>query len=373
MTLDRRASLLFLISLGIYTTLSLALAFTANVAVMLLLNAFAVSIPAFLIPSVIFRRKNRLPVFRAPKFGHIMLALLLGIGCIFLNIAVGCLNSALTYGIDINSNALDVQESLKSAGIPVMIIAVAIVPAISEEFLMRGTLLECWRRISPFGAIMLTSLLFGLLHTSPSNFLVYFAMGILFGVVYNITRNVWLTVVIHFVNNLLSVLISAAYMNEEFAQQLESAEGLAGSQELGGLIAGFFSYLLIAAVIIVPIVFALRASCRRNGIGMYAPEDGGVCEAAFADGRTSRPLYDANTGRPLYETDPSAPKFDPATGEPLYKARPAQAMFDTATGAPLDKADRGRLWSDPFIWIAVAILIVLNVFSGLVEFGVIYY
>ncbi len=390
MSLNKKASLLFLISLGLFLTLSVMLGFASdNTTLLLILNAFAVSIPAFLIPSIIYRRKCGFERFHAPRFGMIMIAVVIGVGCILLNVAIGCLNSALTYGIDINSTALDVEDSLMNSSLAVMVVTVAIIPAISEEFLMRGALLESWRRKSAVGAVLLTSLLFALLHSAPSNIPVYFAMGVVLALVYNITRNVWLSVTVHFINNLLSVLVSALYLDPELMQSLESldssSESLTASQEIASYISGFFSYLFFAAILIVPMLFALRAICRRRGIGMYAP----VHEAAAAEPRPMLPLYDTKTGRPLYESDPEAPIYDAQTGEPLYPVRSSAPRFDANTGAPItnaplydsatgkplqtQEAESDGLLANPFIWIAIAVLLVLNIFSALIEFGVISY
>ena len=325
MPLNRKASILFLICFGLYLTLSLAVGTvlaiaSAGYSAQLWASALLISVPAFLIPALIFRRKNRFERFRAPRFTHILLALVLGVGCLFLNLALVCFTSALTYGIEIESNALDVMESLGGSDVITMILCVAIVPALCEEFIMRGALLESWRRYSPVWASVLTALLFALLHLAPSNIIVYFAMGMLFAVVYNITRNVWLTVIIHFANNMLSVLQALNSLNAA-----ETAEDI-GELPQADYISYFYISILIAAAIIVPTLFILRNSCRKRGIGAYAP-----------------------------------------VPEP---AEPADDILNSAEAEP-EVYNRRKLLSDPVLWISLAILISLNVLSGLVEFGVI--
>ena len=111
MRLNRKASLLFLISFALYLTLSVVLSFGIGLIenssddLLYLLNALVVSIPAFLIPALVFRRRNELPRFTAPRFGHIMLAVAIGIGCVNLNAALSMLNSAIFYNVDIISNS----------------------------------------------------------------------------------------------------------------------------------------------------------------------------------------------------------------------------------------------------------------------------
>ena len=158
MTLKKKAAGLFMIGVILYLLLSVVISFMSSESLPLWLNALVVSIPAFLIPSLIFRRRNGIPASRAPRIGHIFIALALGIGCILLNIALGELNSAITYGMEINSNAIDVKETVAGNDLVTLLVTIAIIPAISEEFFMRGSLLESWRRTSTVGAVLSTTI-----------------------------------------------------------------------------------------------------------------------------------------------------------------------------------------------------------------------
>ena len=210
MKLDRKAALLFLISFSLYMSLSILIGFllpeNSSQTLQMLFNAFGVSIPAFLLPAIFFRSKNDFEPFKFPPFTHVLLALVLGLGCIVLNIALSDLIMAITYNIEFSSMAIDVQSTVDRSNVWVMLAAVALIPAVSEEYLMRGALLETWRRgRGPAAPVILTSLLFALLHMAPGYLPVYFAMGVLFAIVFLVTRNVWMTAIIHFMNNMLSV------------------------------------------------------------------------------------------------------------------------------------------------------------------------
>lgn len=339
MRLERKASLLFLISLALYLTLSLVVSIGLtswdlldNKNAVYAASALFVSVPAFLIPALIFRGKNRSEMerFRAPRFSHIMIAVALGYGCVQLSGALSYLNEAIFYGVEIKSNSTTAQDLLSVNGF-IMFFAVAVLPPLTEEFIMRGTLLESWRRTSPVWAAVLTSALFAFLHLAPSSFIVYFGMGMMFALVYLITRNVWLTVIMHFVNNLYAVL--AALFLKAFPEALEGAESAiaeadAYSQLLDsrlGSLMKFFTYAAIAAAILVPMTLLLRSIYRRNHLGMYKVE-------------------------PAVEADPIE-----AEPEPVY----------------LPGEKKPSLFADPVLWVVLAILVVLNVIYGLSEFGVI--
>jgi membrane protease YdiL (CAAX protease family) len=336
MKLNKKASLLFLISLILFFALStLILPHIAHTnAEMFLYNALLVSIPALLLPALVYRRVNRFPVFRAPRFTHILLALVLGFGCLQLNQALYCLNETIFFGIEIDS-AATTAESLLDMSVLNMVLSLGVIPPLSEEFLMRGALLETWRRYSPIGAAVLTSLLFALMHLAPSAFIVYFGIGLLFAAVYLITRNVWLTVIVHLVNNMASVLTAISMKNSAGLLEAadESAEAITDIfATRGGNFEMFIIYAALAALFIVPAILGLKNSCEKRGIGMYAPPE-----------------------------TPAVPE-DEAVSE-------APAEGEAALVAPAEV--KGSMWRDAVLWTTIAVLVILNVIMGLSEFGVI--
>lgn len=333
MRLSRRASLLFLICIALYLTLSFALSMLAgkvSTNLYYILNALLVSIPAFLIPALLFRRREGFRRFPAPRFGHIMLAAAIGIGGIYMNAALSLLNQAIYFNVDLVSNSTT-AATIAELGPIAMLIGLALVPPVSEEFIMRGTLLESWRRYGPWGAAIITSVLFALLHAAPSGIMIYFGMGMLLAIVYLITRNVWLSVTVHMVNNLSSV-ISALYLKYLYPAMTGGGDA---AEEVSGLLDKYMDSPLgclglaavyggLACAVLIPLLFVLRAHYRRFGLGMYAPD-----------------------------TPPEGSRLED------------EEFFSPDTG------ERVSMWRDPILWVAIGVLIALNVFSGLVEFGVI--
>lgn len=102
-------------------------------------------------------------------------------------------------GIDIDSQA----GMLERGFIPLSMLAVCVLAPLSEECLFRGMierkLLETnW---NPWYAIVISSLLFALLHMDPFVSLITFISGLLMGWIYYRTRNIWLTIFMHAFNN----------------------------------------------------------------------------------------------------------------------------------------------------------------------------
>jgi membrane protease YdiL (CAAX protease family) len=89
------------------------------------------------------------------------------------------------------------------------ILAVGIGPGIGEELWCRGFLGRgLVARYGVVGGILLTSFFFGLLHLDPAYALVTACMGIWLHFVYWTTRSLWLSMLLHFLNNSTGVLLS---------------------------------------------------------------------------------------------------------------------------------------------------------------------
>ncbi|HAJ77507.1 MAG TPA: hypothetical protein DCO89_00365 [Clostridiales bacterium] len=89
------------------------------------------------------------------------------------------------------------------------VLSVAILPAFCEEFLHRGLVLRGTSNIIGYKkAILLSSVLFGLMHLNISQFFYATILGILMGFVATMTRSIWPAIIIHFCNNFINVFVS---------------------------------------------------------------------------------------------------------------------------------------------------------------------
>lgn len=87
---------------------------------------------------------------------------------------------------------------------------VGILPAIGEELLFRGVLQKTLERaLNPHMAVILSSLIFGLFHLQFERILPLFFLGLLLGYSYYLSRNLWIAIILHFLNN--SVQLFAMY------------------------------------------------------------------------------------------------------------------------------------------------------------------
>ena len=90
-----------------------------------------------------------------------------------------------------------------------MTLFVAIIPAILEEIAIRGVLLQPLRRFGDGFAIVVSAVIFSLLHGNMVQIPYTVIAGIYFGYVMVATGSLWPSIILHFLNNFYSVMITA--------------------------------------------------------------------------------------------------------------------------------------------------------------------
>ena len=87
------------------------------------------------------------------------------------------------------------------------LIVIAVAPAIGEELMFRGALQRTLHeKFSPFGAIVITSILFSALHFQFYGFIPRFLLSVFLGMLYYLSGSIKLNMIVHFTNNALAVL-----------------------------------------------------------------------------------------------------------------------------------------------------------------------
>ncbi|MGN1046778.1 MAG: lysostaphin resistance A-like protein [Candidatus Cryptobacteroides sp.] len=100
-------------------------------------------------------------------------------------------------------------EKLTEGPLWVTFISVSIFAPFFEEWLCRGMILRgLLQKMKPIWAITVSALVFALIHLNPWQGLPAFALGLLFGYVYYKTGSLKLTMLMHFINNTFSTILS---------------------------------------------------------------------------------------------------------------------------------------------------------------------
>lgn len=98
---------------------------------------------------------------------------------------------------------------LKTTGQLILsLILVALLPAITEEFFFRGAMQNFLTKATqkPWLSIVVVSVIFSAFHFSYFGFLSRILAGFLLGATFYITGRLWLSVVLHFINNAIAVI-----------------------------------------------------------------------------------------------------------------------------------------------------------------------
>lgn len=93
------------------------------------------------------------------------------------------------------------------------VVCSAILPALVEEFAFRGMILGTLRKFGDIPAVIVSALLFGLLHGNFIQIPFAFLIGIALGLVTVITNSIWPAIIGHFVNNFYAVVVNSVAEN----------------------------------------------------------------------------------------------------------------------------------------------------------------
>lgn len=86
----------------------------------------------------------------------------------------------------------------------IMLISIAIIGPIAEEFIFRGVLLHrMMKKTSMWGGIIISSILFGILHADVFG---AFIFGVIASLLYIKTRNLLIPILLHIINNSIAVI-----------------------------------------------------------------------------------------------------------------------------------------------------------------------
>jgi membrane protease YdiL (CAAX protease family) len=91
----------------------------------------------------------------------------------------------------------------------------ALLPAVAEELFFRGvlqTMLES-SGVGSLTSIAIAALSFSFMHLEFDNFLAIWTMGIVLGLLYRYTQNLWIPILAHFSNNFLMISSKYAFIN----------------------------------------------------------------------------------------------------------------------------------------------------------------
>lgn len=143
----------------------------------------------------------------APKPVWVLGAVLSEMGCYLLIILLSSLLGSL-FEQDIQAVNDTMDYILEGAGFVQALLIIALAPAVCEEALFRGYFFSAARkRLRPAAAIIISGAVFGIYHLSLVKFFTTGLLGVLFCYVVYRTGSIFLTALMHFLNNAVAVFV----------------------------------------------------------------------------------------------------------------------------------------------------------------------
>lgn len=133
---------------------------------------------------------------------------------IFSTLAINFISSIIQeiLGITFTTGVEDPQI-LGAEGIFIAVLSTAVLPAILEEIVVRGIIMQPLRRFGDKFAIVASALIFGIMHGNMVQIPYTVVAGLFLGYLAVATGSLWPSIILHFINNFYSVALLAAYDN----------------------------------------------------------------------------------------------------------------------------------------------------------------
>jgi membrane protease YdiL (CAAX protease family) len=106
-----------------------------------------------------------------------------------------------------------------------VVIVVALVPAVSEEFMFRGFVQKSFEfKLKPFRAALITAAFFGIYHFNPYGIIPLILLGLYFGFAAYMSNSIVIPVVLHFLNNFAAVTLYFILGDEDLIKSAPEGE-----------------------------------------------------------------------------------------------------------------------------------------------------
>ncbi len=166
-------------------------------------------------------RISDLAIFSKPKKENVLPLYLMGISfCAFSNVAVSFAGSIFEQlGFNYEVDMGDKPEGF--FGFLLTLIATAVIPPLVEEFACRGLILGALRKFGDGFAIIVSSIIFGIMHGNFQQMPFAFLVGLVLAFITIKSGSLWIAVAVHSFNNLISVIFN--YLPKNIPVMAENA------------------------------------------------------------------------------------------------------------------------------------------------------
>ncbi len=195
--------------------------------------------------------------------------------------AVNFISSLSTFFVE--NKIQGAVEKLDTNPLWLNIIIVGLIPAICEEIIFRGILFHGYKKRNPLKAMILSSLLFGVVHLNINQFLYAFVMGMIFCLMVYATGSIVSSIIAHFVFNTYSLVLS-----EVARKALEGVDITNVTYTSTDYLIAYGRLAVMAVICLVVAYFIFKSLCNANR---------GFESIKMIFGKENRKKYDDSQGR----------------------------------------------------------------------------
>ncbi len=228
-------------------------------------------VPAWAVAKISYKNPSYTMGFnRFASSKQFILVAAISIGALFLSGSLGVLNEIIPMPASFLRKAKALEENYKSAMLSmatirnwgdyiISLVVIAIAPAIFEEVMFRGGMqrvLIGWTN-NAFVGILITSIIFSAIHGSYFGFLPRLGLGVVLGLIYYQTKNIWLSITMHFLNN--AIVVTQLYFLILSGKTVEKAmdETMANTSTTTSIILG-----VVAIGMLIPLFIQLKKESK---------------------------------------------------------------------------------------------------------------
>ncbi len=162
------------------------------------------------------RKVSEIIEFNRPN-KHFLPLIFIGMGvCMLANIITSVFGSLLPF----EPKMPEIETPTSISGIVIYIITTSFLPAFTEEFFFRGVIYGSLKKFGKVVAVVVSSILFSLIHGNLVQIPFAFIVGLILGFITAEADSIWPAVVVHFLNNFMSGVIT--YVGIFFGEEIQN-------------------------------------------------------------------------------------------------------------------------------------------------------
>ena len=222
---------------------------------------FSLLVPALIVSFLFNKRFVPFAPAKPVSFGFAFLSVIGAVGmCMFANILNSLLQS-LFYQMGADIPAAPQLMVHTPTSLIINLVTIAVLPALLEEMIYRGYILRTLRAYGDGFAVLISAMLFSLMHGNLRQIPFAFIVGLFLGFLYVQTNNIWIPIVVHFINNGISIVME--YLS--FSLPNMGVSFLYAITTYGLILLG----LIAALVLLLGYRTKLRLPAHQSGMGFW--------------------------------------------------------------------------------------------------------